>query len=74
MWKMVKDAPNHVPVNMIGSAHTSLEILKDSDVPIFLVVIITPYSLQLILYHNCECTGILLSTFWLEANTICVWP
>ena len=41
-WKMVKDAPNHVPVNMICLAHTSRKILEESDVPIFLVVLITP--------------------------------
>ena len=43
-WKMVKDAPNNVPTNMIGLAHTSCEILKDGDVPIFLVVLINTYS------------------------------
>ena len=41
-WKMVKDASNHVPMNMIGLAQTSREILKDGDVPIFPVVLITP--------------------------------
>ena len=46
-WGMVKDAPNHFPMNMIGLAHTSREILEDFDVPIFLVVLITPDSLQL---------------------------
>ena len=45
-WKMGKDAPNHVPMNMIGLAHTSREILKDGDVPIFLVVLINPDSTQ----------------------------
>ena len=34
-WKMVKDAPNHVLVNMIGLAQTSREIIKDGYVPIF---------------------------------------
>ena len=45
-WKMVKDAPNNFLMNMIGLAQTSHGILKDGDVPIFLVVLITPYSLQ----------------------------
>ena len=44
---MEKDAPNHVPINMIGLAQTSRKILKDGDVPIFPVVLITPDSLQL---------------------------
>ena len=39
---MVKDAPNHVPMNMIGLAQTSREILKDGDIPIFPVVLMTP--------------------------------
>ena len=43
-WKMVKDAPNHVPMNMIGLAQTSREILEDGDIPIFPVVLITPNS------------------------------
>ena len=43
----MKDSPNHVLMNMIGLAHTSREILKDGDVPIFPVVLITPDSLQL---------------------------
>ena len=46
MRKMVKDAPNYVLMNMIGLTHTSREILEDSDVPIFLVVLITPDYLQ----------------------------
>ena len=46
-WKMVKDAHNHVPMKMIGLTHTSHEILKNSDVPIFPVVWITQDSLQL---------------------------
>ena len=44
--KIVKDAPNHVPMNMIDSAQTSREILEDDDVPILLVVLIPPDSLQ----------------------------
>ena len=45
-WKMVKDAPNHFPMNMVGLSQTSRKILKDSDVPIFPVVISTPYYLH----------------------------
>ena len=40
-WKTVKDAANHVPMNMIGLAQTSREIIEDGDVPIFPVVLIT---------------------------------
>ena len=29
-WKMVKDAPNNVPMNIIGLAHTSRKILEDN--------------------------------------------
>ena len=43
---MMKDAPNHIPMNMIGSAQTSRKILKDGDVPIFPVVLITLKALQ----------------------------
>ena len=42
VWKMVKDAPNCVPMNMVGLAQTSREILEDIVVPVFLVVISTP--------------------------------
>ena len=66
--KMVKDAPNYVPMNMIGLADTSRKILKDGDVPIFPVVLITPDYLQ----FNCDLTGILLSTFYVEVNKICI--
>ena len=45
-WKVTKDAPNHVMMNMIGLAQTSRKIIKDSDVSILLVVLISPYSLQ----------------------------
>ena len=45
-WKIAKDAPNHFPMNMIGLAHTSREILKDGDIPIFSVILITPDPLQ----------------------------
>ena len=46
-WKMVKPAPNHVTMNMIGLAHTSSKILEDGDVTIFPAVLITPDYLQL---------------------------
>ena len=42
----MKEASNRVPVNMIGLAQTSREILEDSDVSIFPVVIINPDSLN----------------------------
>ena len=45
-WKVAKDAPNYIPMNMIGSAHTSREIFKKSDVPMFLVVLITLKALK----------------------------
>ena len=40
-WNMLKDASNHVPMNMISLAQTSREILEDGDIPIFLMVLIT---------------------------------
>ena len=43
---MAKDAPNHVLMNMIGLIQTSREILKDGDIPISPVVLITSDSLQ----------------------------
>ena len=43
---MVKDAPNHILMNMIGLAHTFREILEDGDIIIFPVVLITPKALQ----------------------------
>ena len=68
MWKMVKDSPNHVPMNMIDLAQTSHEILKDGDVPILPVVLSTPDPLQ----FNCYRTGIPLSTFCVKVNKICI--
>ena len=38
---MVKDAPNNIPDNIIGSSQTSREILEDGDIPTFPVVLIT---------------------------------
>ena len=66
--KTVKDAPNHVPINVIGSAHTPRVILEYSDVSILPVALITPDSLQL----NCDRTVISLFTFCVEVNTICI--
>ena len=43
---MVKDAPNNVPMNMIGLSQNSHEILEDGNVPIFPVVLMTPDSLH----------------------------
>ena len=71
-WKMVKDAPTNVLMNMIGLAQTSREILKDGDVPIFMVVLSTLDSLQSSLNHYFDCTGIPLSTFCMEVNTISI--
>ena len=42
----MKDAHNHVPMNMIGLSQTSYKILKDGDVPIFPGGFITPDLLQ----------------------------
>ena len=39
---MVKYAPNHIPMNIIGLAQTSQEILENGDILTFLVVLITP--------------------------------
>ena len=74
MWKMVKYAPNHVLMNMIGLAQTSREIIEDGHVPIFPVVLITKDPLKLSVHHNCDITGIPLFTFCVEVNTICTWP
>ena len=68
MWKKVKDAPNHVPMKMIGLAHNSRKILEDGDAPILPVVISNPDSLR----FNCDRTGIPLSNFCAEVNTICI--
>ena len=38
----MKDAPNHVPMNMIDLDQTSRKILEDGDVLIFPVVLSTP--------------------------------
>ena len=67
-WKRVKDAPNYVPMNMIGLAQTSCEILEDGYVQIFPVVLSTPDYL----HFNCGRTGIPLSTFCAEFNKICI--
>ena len=49
---MVKDAPNHVPMNMVVLAQTSRKILKDGDVPILSVLPSTPDFLQFSLTNN----------------------
>ena len=69
-WKVLKDAPNHVPIKMIGLAQTSRKIIEEVDVPILPVVLITPDYLWSSLNHNCDCTGIPLFTFCVEVNTI----
>ena len=66
-WNMVKDAPNHVPMNMISSSQTSHKILEDGDVPILLVFFYSGFPTV-----NCDCTGITLSTFCAEVNTDCI--
>ena len=43
---MVKDAPNHILMNMIGSDQTSHKILEYGDVPILPVVLIIPKVLR----------------------------
>ena len=49
----MKDAPNHILMNMIGSAQTSHKILEDSDIVIFPVSLITPKALR----YNCSLLG-----------------
>ena len=71
-WKMAKDNTDYVPMNMIGLAHTSRKLLEDGDVPILPMVLSTPDYLQLSLNHHCDCTGIPLSPFCVEVNTICI--
>ena len=43
---MVKYSPNHIMMNTIGSAHTSREILKDLDILILILVLVTPKALR----------------------------
>ena len=64
-----KRLPQSCSENIIGLAHTSYEILKDGDVLIFMVVLITLYSPQ----FKCDRTGILLSKFCAEVHTIWIW-
>ena len=45
---MVKDAPNHILMSMIGLAQTSREILKDSDILIFSVVLLLQNTYSLV--------------------------
>ena len=74
MLKMVKDDPNHVPMNMIGLAQTSREIIEDGDVQIFLVLLSTPDPLQLSLHYHCGRTSFPVSVLCVEVNTICILP
>ena len=60
---MVKGALNYVPMNMLGLAQTSREIIEDDDVPVLPVVLSTMYYLESSLSHYCVRTGILLFTF-----------
>ena len=64
----MKDAPNHVPMNMIGLAQTSRKTLDDGDVPIFPVVRSTPDSLQPSLNHYSDFSVIPLPTLCVEVN------
>ena len=48
----MKYAPNHIPENMIGSAQTPRKILKDDDILIFPVVLITPTCMVLMTGPN----------------------
>ena len=50
---MVKDAPNYIKMNMIGLDQTSREILKDGDILISPVVLITLKALR----NNCSQSG-----------------
>ena len=68
-WKMATDNPNHIPMNMIGLAKTSREIIKDGDIPVLTVVLGTLDYLQ----FNCDRTSIMLSTFYADVNTIYIW-
>ena len=69
-WKMVKHAPNHVPMKNIGLAHTSREILEDGDVP----NIPGGFNYSVLPTVNCDRTSITLSTLYTEVNKICIWP
>ena len=52
---MLKDDPNHILMNIIGLSHTSPEILKDGDILILPVVLITPKALRPIFQTNNRC-------------------
>ena len=71
-WKMSKDSPNHVPMNMIDLSQTSQEILEDGDVQIFPVFLSNSDPLHLSLNHHYDRTIIPLSTFCVEVHTICI--
>ena len=63
----MKDACNHITMNMIGLDQTSREIVEDGDAQIFPVVLSTVDSL-----HYCVSSSIPLSTFYAEVNAICI--
>ena len=42
----MKDAPNNIPMNIIGLENISREIPEDGDILIFPVVFITPKDLR----------------------------
>ena len=44
---MVKDAPDHIPMNIIDFANTSCKIFKDDDILTSPVVLINPKALWL---------------------------
>ena len=46
IWKMQKEYPNNVPMNMIGLSQTSCVILEEGDVRIFPVVLFNSDSSQ----------------------------
>ena len=64
----MKDTPGRVSMNIIYLAHTSHDILEDVVLSIFPMVLSTPDALEL----NFDCTGILLSTFCVEVNKMCI--
>ena len=41
-WKVLKDAPNHIPDNMIGYDQTPCEIDEDNYILILMEVLIPP--------------------------------
>ena len=70
---MVKDAPDHISMNMIGLSQTSSKILKDSDILIFPVIVITTKSFQPSVSTKPLLINITLSNFCVEVNTTRIW-